>query len=79
MAIPKLRVQRQGKKWRIVYDETRTLAKYNNGEPLDGGGFPDVWEDGRKVGDGQIDCQQKLAQVTSGETVEDPEAENIGN
>lgn len=79
MAIPQLRVQRMGKRWRIVYDSTRTLAKFNSGEPLDEGGYLDEWEDGRKTVDGQILAQQQMVKVTSGESFEDPEAETIGH
>lgn len=77
--IPPLRVQRMGKNWRIVYDETRTLARFNSGEPLDEGGFPDVWKDGKKVEDGQLLCMQKMSEITGDKTMDDPEAENIGN
>lgn len=76
--IPKLRVQRMGKLWRIVYDETRTLAKFNSGDPVDAGGFTDVWEGREKTIDGQLLCMQKLSQVMSGQVTEDHEAENIG-
>ena len=37
--IPELKVQRMGKLFRIAYAETRNLAKYNSGEPVDEGGF----------------------------------------
>ena len=39
--VPPLRVQRMGKNFRIVYEETRNLARYNSGEAVDDGGFPD--------------------------------------
>jgi hypothetical protein len=39
--IPPLRVQRMGKNFRIVYEETRNLARYNSGEAVDEGGFSD--------------------------------------
>lgn len=76
--VPKLRVQRMGKLWRIVYDETRTLAKYNSGAPVDAGGFEDGWEGGKKTIDGQLLCMQKMSEVLSGQVTEDHEAENIG-
>jgi hypothetical protein len=37
--IPRLKVQRMGKLFRIAYAETRNLAKFNSGEPVDEGGF----------------------------------------
>jgi len=67
-----------GKIWRIVYDETRTLAKFNSGAPVDGGGFADGWEGTKKTIDGQILAMQKLAEVMSGQVTADHEAENIG-
>ena len=39
--IPALKVQRMGKLFRIAYAETRNLAKFNSGEPVDGGGYDD--------------------------------------
>jgi hypothetical protein len=77
-AVPKLRVQRQGKKWRIVYEDTRGLARFNNGEPVDDGGFEDVWDGPDKTIDGQFECMKKLSAVLEGQTTDDPEAENIG-
>ena len=76
--VPKLRVQRMGKLWRIVYDETRSLAKFNSGAPVDGGGFADGWEGREKTIDGQLLAMQKLSEVMSGQVTEDHEAENIG-
>ena len=35
--MPKLRVQRVGKKFRIVYEETRNVAKFYSGEVVDEG------------------------------------------
>lgn len=75
--IPKLRVQRMGKKWRIAYDDTRTLALYGNGDPLDGGGFDDEWQDGRKVVDGQQAAQICLSKITDGMIMQDAEEEGI--
>lgn len=66
--IPPLLVQRMGKLYRIVYAETRNLARLNNGEAVDEGGFED-----------QSDAMQHMATVTSGKATEDPEAEGIGN
>ena len=60
--IPPLMVSRMGKKFRIVYSETRNLARYKNGQPLDGGGFGD--EDGT----GQVDCTRRLSEVVQDET-----------
>ena len=65
--VPPLLVQRMGKKFRIVYKETRNLAKFNSGAPVDDGGFKTQEE-------GMI----HLAKVTSGLTFSDPEAENVG-
>lgn len=66
--IPALKVQRMGKLFRIAYAETRNLAKYNSGEPVDEGGF-----------DTEVDAQIKLSQVLGeqGPTV-DSEAEGVG-
>jgi len=77
--IPKLRVQRMGKKHRIVYEQSRCLAKFNSGEPVDGGGYLDQYQDGEKIVDGQLECLKKLTEVTAGYQIEDPEAETIGN
>lgn len=52
MAAPKLRVQRMGKKFRIVYDLTRNLARYNSGAAVDSGGFED-----------QLDAQIHMTKV----------------
>lgn len=76
--IPKLHVQRMGKKYRIVYEETRCLAKFNSGTPLDGGGFTDEYEDGKKTVDGQMLARQKMSVVIGNQSVSDPEAEIIG-
>ncbi len=65
--IPPLLVQRMGKKFRIVYKETRNLAKFNSGEPVDDGGFTT-----------QADAMIHLSKVTSGFATTDPEAENVG-
>lgn len=77
--IPKLRVQRMGAKWRIVYDDSRCLAKFNSGEPLDGGGFEDRWENGTVVDNGQALAMRKMSDVVGGQTMDDPEEEGIGN
>lgn len=63
---PPLLVQRMGKKFRIVYKETRNLAKFNSGEPVDEGGFETQEE-------GMI----HLSKVTDGLTTADPEEENV--
>lgn len=76
--IPRLRVQRMGKKWRIVYEETRGLARYNSGDAVDGGGFEDTWQGAEKTTDGQFLAMQKLAEVMDGQVGSDPEEENIG-
>lgn len=65
--IPPLLVQRMGKKWRIVYKETRNLAKFNSGEPVDDGGFKT-----------QEEAMIHMSQVTAGFKTTDPEAENVG-
>ncbi len=75
--IPKLRVQRMGPKWRIVYDETRNLAVYGGGLPVDGGGFEDIWEDGVQVEDGRISAMKRMSEVIDGQQTSDPEEENI--
>lgn len=66
--VPPLLVQRMGKLHRIVYAETRNLARLNNGEPVDEGGFED-----------QHEAMMLMSKVTSGKATEDPEAEGIGN
>jgi hypothetical protein len=73
-----MRVQRMGAKWRIVYDESRGLAKFNSGQPVDDGGFMDVWDGTTKKTDGQIQAMQKLSEVMAGQQASDPEEENIG-
>ena len=79
-SIPRLRVQRMGKKWRIVYDQNRNLAKFNNGNPVDAGGFADEYEDGKKTVDGQILALQQMSLAMDGRVGEDPEAarEKVG-
>ena len=66
--IPALKVQRMGKLFRIAYAETRNLAKYNSGEPVDDGGF-----------DTEIDAQIALSKILGeqGPTV-DGEEEGVG-
>ncbi len=65
--MPKLRVQRVGKKFRIVYEETRNVAKFNSGKPLDDGGFDD-----------QTDAYRKMSEVVGDQPQADHEAETIG-
>ncbi len=64
--IPPLLVQRMGKKFRIVYKETRNLAKFNSGDPVDEGGF-----------ELEADAMIHLSRVTDGLETSDPEAENV--
>ncbi len=66
--IPSLKVQRMGKLFRIAYAETRNLAKFNSGEPVDGGGFGD-----------EITAQIELSKILGeqGPTA-DAEAETVG-
>lgn len=64
--IPKLRVQRVGKKFRIVYEDTRNVAKFNSGDPLDAGGFDD-----------QIECYKQLDRVVGDQSQTDPELETV--
>lgn len=64
--IPPMRVQRMGKKWRIVYDETRNLARRLSGQPVDNGGFDD-----------ETEAQIALSTITSSGPRLDPEEENI--
>ena len=93
--IPKLSIQRMGKKWRIVYADTKGLARFNSGKPLDlcegsqkGGGFLDVREGGNLVVDGRVEASKRMSAVLDNlpkpETGrdwmdDDPEAEGIGN
>lgn len=65
MTLPALKVQRMGKLFRIVYTETRNLARFNSGDPVDEGGFDD-----------EQDAMIHLAKVTSGESQADPEGED---
>ncbi len=55
-----------GKKFRIVYKETRNLANFNSGEPVDDGGFPT-----------QAEALVHMSKVTSGFKTSDPEEENV--
>ncbi len=64
--VPPLLVQRMGKLWRIVYAETRNLARFNSGSAVDEGGFKD-----------QMEAQIHLAKVTGGKERADPEEENV--
>lgn len=65
--MPKLRVQRVGKKFRIVYEETRNVAKFYSGETVDEGGFDD-----------QVEAYKRLSAVAEGHPQADHEAETIG-
>lgn len=64
--IPPLLVQRMGKLWRIVYAETRNLARFNSGDPVDAGGFDD-----------QTKAMIHMAKATEGKGRTDPEEENV--
>jgi hypothetical protein len=93
--IPKLQVQRMGKKWRIVYADTRGLARFNSGQPLDlcegseaAGGFLDVRDGATLTVDGRVEASKRMSSVLENlpppETGRDwmdtdPEAEGIGN
>ena len=66
--MPKLRVQRVGKKFRIVYEETRNVAKFYSGEVVDEGGFDD-----------HIEAYKCLTKVAGEHPQGDHEAEGIGN
>ncbi len=63
---PPLLVQRMGKLFRIVYKETRNLARFSSGGPVDEGGF-----------ETQEGAMIHLSKVTSGLSIEDPEVENV--
>ncbi len=65
--MPKLRVQRVGKKFRIVYEETRNVAKFYSGEAVDEGGFDD-----------DIAAYKCLSKVEGDHPQADHEAEEIG-
>lgn len=65
--MPKLRVQRVGKKFRIVYEETRNVAKFYSGEVVDEGGFDD-----------QVEAYKRLTKVAGDTPQADHEAETIG-
>jgi len=65
---PRLRVQRMGKLFRIVYDGNRNLARFNSGKPLDDGGFED-----------EVYARIHMAKVLDTQNDgQDPEQENIG-
>lgn len=66
--VPPLRVQRMGRNFRIVYEETRNLARFNSGEAVDEGGFVE-----------EMAARVHLAKVLGeqGPTA-DPEAETVG-
>ena len=83
---PALMVQRMGKKWRIVYSATRSLARFNSGQPVDEGGFLDERDEaGNLVVDGQLECSKVMAAAIERNKpagvawVDDPEAESIGH
>lgn len=65
--MPKLRVQRVGKKFRIVYEETRNVAKFYSGEVVDEGGF-----------ETDVEAYKRLANVAGDTPQADHEAETIG-
>lgn len=65
--IPKLRVQRVGKKFRIVYEASRNVAKFNSGAPCDEGGFDD-----------QVEAYKHLTKVVGDSKQDDPELEEVG-
>ncbi len=66
--IPALKVQRMGKLFRIAYAETRNLAKFNSGEPVDGGGY-----------DNETDAQIELSKVLGEQGPQaDAELEGVG-
>jgi len=65
--MPKLRAQRVGKKFRIVYEETRNVAKFYSGEVVDGGGFDD-----------QLAAYKRISEVAGDTPQADHEAETIG-
>ena len=66
--IPPLHVQRMGKLFRIAYAETRNLAKFNSGEPCDGGGY-----------ETQIDAQIALSKLLGEQgPTQDLEEEAVG-
>lgn len=65
--VPPLKVRRMGKKFRICYEETFNLARYNSGEPVDGGGFDD-----------QTEALIAMSKAIEGQQTSDPEEENVG-
>ncbi len=66
--IPALKVQRMGKLFRIAYAETRNLAKFNSGEPVDEGGF-----------DNETDAQIALSRILGEQGPQtDAELEGVG-
>jgi hypothetical protein len=66
--IPALKVQRMGKLFRIAYAATRNLAKFNSGEPVDGGGYDD-----------DITAQIELSKILGEHGPQtDAEAEGVG-
>ena len=66
--IPALKVQRMGKLFRIAYAETRNLAKFNSGDPVDGGGYDD-----------EITAQIELSKILGEHGPQtDAEAEGVG-
>ena len=66
--IPALKVQRMGKLFRIAYSETRNLAKFNSGDPCDGGGY-----------ENEVDAQIGLSQLLAEQGPQlDAESEGVG-
>ncbi len=64
--VPPLKVRRMGKKFRICYVENFNLAKFNNGEPVDGGGFDD-----------ETDALIALSKAVGDQGTSDPEEERV--
>lgn len=85
--MPGMQTRRMGKRWRIIYTETKNLAYFNNGRPVDGGGFLDEFVDGERTVDGELAAQQAMAMAQQGAIdtglqgsgILDTEAEGVGN
>jgi hypothetical protein len=65
--VPPLKVRRMGKKFRICYVENLNLARYNSGEPVDGGGY-----------DNEIDAMIAMSKALGDSAQGDPEEEKVG-
>ncbi len=65
-SVPPLKVRRMGKKWRICYAENFNLARFNSGDPVDGGGY-----------DEEVEAMIAMSKALGTEAQADPEVERV--